>query len=243
MRTLRYDHVPHFVIFEGVDGVGKTSLSRLLAKYYRRFVLDVPSALYFDSFPGAHPGTLGEWVYRYHHGRSIEAPPPESIAAPALQLLHVAAHVDTILNRITPTLAQGGCVILDRYWWSTYAYARMSLSAAQVAHMVGAERVFWEALERPIAVYLTRAVSLKEDELDQTTHITLDAHYAEVIAREEREGMRVLHVQNDGPIEETWKQLLKGLRLPYHDRMEAVQLPLEWHEVYGSYQERLGENE
>ncbi|HUY77069.1 MAG TPA: hypothetical protein VMV29_09885 [Ktedonobacterales bacterium] len=241
MQTPHYDHVPHFVIFEGVDGVGKTTLSRLLASYYRRFVLDVPSTLYFDSFPGAHPGTLGEWVYRYHHGRSLEAPPPESVAAPALQLLHVAAHVDTILNRITPTLAQGGCVILDRYWWSTYAYSRLSLPIAQVQHLVGAERIFWEALERPVAVYLTRAVSLKADELDQSTHAALDTYYDEVVTQERQAGRRVLHLRNDGPIEATWKTLLSELSLPYRSRMDAVQLPLGWQGATLPYAEEAGE--
>lgn len=122
--------LPQFVVFEGVDGSGKTTLFRRLVKYYQMFSKQIP--LYADSFPGSLPGTLGEWVYRLHHNNATDAPAPVDIAPPALQMLHVAAHVDTILTRITPILSKDGFVILDRYWWSTYAYSRNHLSVDQV---------------------------------------------------------------------------------------------------------------
>ena len=56
--------LPRFVVFEGVDGSGKTSLFRRLVKYYKLFMNE--ASLYADSFPGSFPGTLGEWVYRFH---------------------------------------------------------------------------------------------------------------------------------------------------------------------------------
>lgn len=64
MDLLQKITLPRFVAFEGVDGSGKTSLFRRLVKYYKLFINEVP--LYADSFPGSFPGTLGEWVYRFH---------------------------------------------------------------------------------------------------------------------------------------------------------------------------------
>ena len=106
--------LPQFVVFEGVDGSGKTSLFKSLVKYFQMISNKLP--LYAASFPGSSPGTLGEWVYRLHHNEATDGPAPEDIAPPALQMLHVAAHIDTILTRITPILTSKGFVILDRYW-------------------------------------------------------------------------------------------------------------------------------
>ncbi len=105
--------LPRMIVLEGVDGSGKSTLATKLAALYRHIIPDLP--LFADSFPGSVPGSLGEWVYRFHHGRAADAPTPISVAPPALQLLHVAAHVDAVLRHIAPTLAAGGNVILDRY--------------------------------------------------------------------------------------------------------------------------------
>jgi dTMP kinase len=203
---------PRFVIFEGVDGSGKTTLARALADYYRELTPKMP--LYADNFPGSRPGTLGEWVYRLHHGRAAGAPSPRDIAPPALQLLHVAAHVDLILTHIGPTLRAGGCVILDRYWWSTYAYSRMALPPEKVWPMVGAERVFWAELPAPVAIYLTREATLKADELAPTAHRALDTHYREVIEAERQAGMLVHVLSNDATLVDAWRVLLEVLGLP-----------------------------
>jgi dTMP kinase len=204
--------VPPFVIFEGVDGAGKSALSRRLAQYYQTAAPGME--LYYDNFPGSLPGTLGEWVYRVHHGRATDAPSPDMIAPPALQLLHVAAHVDTILSRITPTLARGGRVILDRYWWSTYAYSRRSLPPEKVWNMVAAERTFWADLPAPAAIYLSRANSLKSAEIDEKTHREIDSYYREVIAHEAQSGVEVHHISNEGALEQAFLSVLDALRLP-----------------------------
>ena len=207
--------LPRFVVFEGVDGSGKTTLVKALAKYYRSFAPHI--SLYVDSFPGSIPGTLGEWVYRLHHKKAVDAPAPDKIAPPALQLLHVAAHVDAILTRIIPTLERNGNVILDRYWWSTYAYSRNYLTAGQAWSLVYAERNFLSQLPQPIFIYLMRRTSLKADEIDPTMHAALDNYYYEVIEAEQKTGMHVYKLNNDGTIISVWTELLKVLELPYRE--------------------------
>lgn len=206
--------LPRFVAFEGVDGTGKTSLFNSLVNYYKIFAADLP--LYADSFPGSLNGTLGEWVYRVHHNTMIDGPTPDNIAPPALQLLHVAAHVDAILNRITPILAVNGSVILDRYWWSTYAYSRRYVTKEQAWSLVNVERVFLDKLPLPTIIYLTRQTSLKADEIDQITHHKIDTYYREVIELERASGVRVLELNNDSSLLDVWKQLLRVLELPFH---------------------------
>lgn len=203
--------LPKLVTFEGVDGVGKSTLADKLTRYCRR--LFPQSSISMGSFPGATPGTLGEWVYRLHHSK-IEELTPKSIAPPALQLLHVAAHIDAILSWITPAL-ESGHVILDRYWWSTYAYSRGNLDQGEAWALVAAEHPFWQKLPRPTIIYLTRAVGLKPDELDSQSHYRLDRHYRELIERERASDVIVHELANDGDLDNCWRRLLAILDLPY----------------------------
>ena len=216
MDTSQNPSLLQFVILEGVDGSGKTTLAKALANYYRSLLPDNTS-LYADSFPGSLPDTLGQWVYRFHHRQTSDTPPLDKIAPPALQLLHIAAHVDTILTHIAPTLNSGGHVILDRYWWSTYAYTRIHLPPQQVWPMLEAERIFWQDLPRPVAIYLTRQTSLKSGEIDPDTHARIDAYYQEVIAAQQQAGIIVHQLNNDGPLDDTWQTLLNALNLPPGD--------------------------
>lgn len=205
--------LPRFVVFEGVDGSGKSTLARALARYYRSNAPDIE--LYEGAFPGSEPGTLGELVYRLHHGQFHDLS-RDAVAPPALQLLHVAAHVDAIVTRIAPTFV-AGCVILDRYWWSTYAYARRHLSTVQAWALVAAEHPFWQGLPDPEVIYLTRRTSLKEHEIDPVGHQELANHYQEVMERERAAGIRVHELANDGNLEEVWQTLLGVLRLRHQE--------------------------
>ena len=210
MRAL--PSMPRFIIFEGVDGVGKTTVARALVAYYQQHFPEMP--IFRASFPGDQPHSLGEWVYQLHHGQPMGMLQLSAIDPIALQLLHVAAHVDVIRSHIAPILAdpQGGVVILDRYWWSTYAYSRPHLSPTQTLGMVEPERTFWRTLPSPTAIYLTRQETLKPEELAHTRHQALHAYYQEVIALERQEGTTVHEIANDGTLAELWETLLPLLQ-------------------------------
>ncbi len=199
---------PRFIIFEGVDGVGKTTITRALTAYFAEHAPATP--VFRASFPGNRPHSLGEWVYQLHHGQTQGTLTVDEIDPIALQLLHVAAHVDVIRSRIAPILADpvGGVVLLDRYWWSTYAYSRPHLSPQQALGMVEPERTFWRTLPSPIAIYLTRRTTLKPDELPSPRHQQLAAYYREIIAVEREAGTTVHEIANDGTFEELWQTLL-----------------------------------
>ena len=108
-----------------------------------------------------------------------------------------------------------GIVILDRYWWSTYSYSRMHLSADLVWPLVDAERAFLKQVPQPTVLYITRTKSLKEDEISPDRHRALDRYYREV-AEEEREArVPVYEVSNDDLLEHIWAKVLAILELPY----------------------------
>lgn len=201
---------PMFVVFEGVDGVGKSTLSLALFRYYMKHLPNIPTV--HGSFPGSVAGSLGEWVYRLHHGQVTEID-PKSVAPGALQLLHIAAHVDGIRQWVRPAL-QTGNLILDRYWWSTYAYSRSFLSAEDAWTLVSAEFPFWQGLVSPTIVYIHRSASLKQHEIEQATFDGLHGYYQEIISRQVQAGVTVLVLPNDDSLEHCWMNLLRALELP-----------------------------
>lgn len=103
-------------VFEGIDNVGKTSIINEICK-----TLENKSISYSKySFPGKDSYTLGGLIYDFHHNK--EKYIDYDINNVSVQLLHVAAHIDLLIRCIIPDLKQGKIVLLDRFWWSTYAY-------------------------------------------------------------------------------------------------------------------------
>lgn len=203
----------NFIVFEGVDGTGKTTLANLLTQYYQ--ILN--EYIYSGSFPGLEDQTLGKLVYKIHHSELPHLLRPEDVAPPALQFMHVAAHIHTITTKIVPALQSGGCVILDRYWWSTYAYSRLHLPAKKVWPLINAERAFLSDVSPPIIIYLSREQTLKPDEISPSHHKSLNEYYGEAIEEQRKRGVNVHIIDNNKSLDSTWEKLLAVLKLPYID--------------------------
>lgn len=126
------------MVFEGSDGVGKSTISGKVAEHLRKKGFDV-SLL---SFPGKEPNSLGDLIYKIHHDRQKYG--IEKISDASLQALHIAAHIDCIENRIRPAIMDRKTIILDRYWWSTVAYGQ-SLGIPQniLDALVNLEKTVW----------------------------------------------------------------------------------------------------
>lgn len=98
-----------FIAFEGGEGAGKTTQSRLLAE--RLTDLELPCILLRE--PG---GTeLGEYLRAYLKSERPLAPEAEL-------LLFEAARVELVTSRLLPALESGSAVIADRFYGSTVAY-------------------------------------------------------------------------------------------------------------------------
>jgi dTMP kinase len=99
-----------FVTLEGGEGAGKTTQSALLADALTKRGLTVLST----REPGGSPGA--ELL------RDILLRGGVDWAAPAEALLHFAARAEHLDKTILPALADGSCVISDRFSDSTMAY-------------------------------------------------------------------------------------------------------------------------
>jgi thymidylate kinase len=129
------------IVFEGPDDVGKTTLAKLVVNLMN----ERGEKTTYDSFPGHQPGTLGRLVYDVHHGTVplIFRPAPA-----ALQMMHVAAHIDAIEERIVPLINAGTSVVLDRFWWSTPIYGWASnVSTHFLEELIKLEKMYWGDLQ------------------------------------------------------------------------------------------------
>lgn len=98
------------IVFEGAEGVGKTTQLRLLAEWLESRGQDVIAV----REPG---GTiLGDEI------RRILLDPTSDIAPRAEALLFMASRAQLVEREIRPALAQNVAVLIDRFFLSTYAY-------------------------------------------------------------------------------------------------------------------------
>lgn len=128
----------NLIIFEGPDGTGKSSLAKLLVAKLK--LIHGENAAVYWAFPGRKPGTLGEYVYQFHHNEALaKVTCPESV-----QLMHVAAHIDNMRNHIIPMLEDGKIVVLDRCYWSTWVYGLYDgVNPAFLSRAINLELPYW----------------------------------------------------------------------------------------------------
>lgn len=151
MKSRAIDRVGQFIVFEGVDGVGKTTLAESLLRTLRRDGIPCLGA----SFPGREPGTLAAHIYRLYHNPHRFA--VRSINHEAIQLLLTAAHIEVIQSKVLPALRRGRTVVLDRFWWSTWVYGQASgVSGPVLKSLLAVEDLAWAGVVPTMVFLVTR---------------------------------------------------------------------------------------
>ncbi len=196
-----------FLVFEGADGSGKSSLISQLEKYLQ--VQFPETNIMRAAFPGHDIGTLGQLIYAIHHGELTYLRKPNETA---MQVLHMAAHIDQIETSFRDHFERGGSILLDRSWWSTYAYSRLHLSKDRALSLVKLEWPFWDTLPPPVYFFLSRKTSLKPYESDKERHTKLELFYREIIDLEQVKGIEIHILDNNGSEDKTFKQAVKILQ-------------------------------
>ena len=189
------------IVFEGPDGVGKSTLSQALADRLKAMGLTCDHL----SFPGMEQGTIGHLVYGVHHEPASFG--LNAIADISLQALHIAAHLDEIERRILPALHKGRWVILDRFWWSTWVYGRAgSAQSSTLDALIQAERLHWRDI-KPDALFL---IDRSNDGVDRDARAPLREGY-QVLSDRETDQHPIYRIQNDGMVKDSLGEMLAFL--------------------------------
>jgi thymidylate kinase len=189
------------IVLEGPDDVGKTTLATELVTRLRENGVQACSL----AFPGREPRSLGALVYELHHEpMNVGVHRLDSIS---LQLLHIAAHVDAIEQRIRPALASGEWVVLDRFWWSTWVYGSLAGIAPEILTAVlQPELLVWRQLE-PALVFLIERDEMRVQPDDEWAFRRLVESYRSV-ARKQKGIHPVQIVTNDDCVSIVTQRLL-----------------------------------
>ncbi len=146
-----------FIVFEGIDGVGKTTQVKLLARKLADMGREVVETR--EPTDGVHGRRLRE-LFTQRHKLSLEQ---------ELELF-IADRREHVARLITPELAAGRDVLCDRYYLSTAAY--QGAAGADVDEIIRMNESFAPApdlfiiLEAPAAVGCGRISSLRGEELN-----------------------------------------------------------------------------
>lgn len=205
-ETIASEDTPgNLFVFEGPDGVGKSTLAEAVVNALSKKGVDV----LLLSFPGREPKTLGNLVYAVHHNASSFG--IGSISPASLQALHIAAHVDCIENRILPALAEGKTVVLDRYWWSTAVYGALSrIEMPVLSAMIELEKIVWGDV-RPNKLFLIRRDEPYRIELlKHQWSWVCDAYHK--LALEEKDACPVEIIENSAALEKVTDGIMTHIR-------------------------------
>ncbi|NLE06274.1 MAG: dTMP kinase [Crenarchaeota archaeon] len=136
-----------FIVIEGLDGSGKTTQAKILARKLRKN---------YDTFFTVEPsdGRIGSFIRKqilYDKTR-----PPVSIEA----LLFAADRIDHIINQVQPALNDGKIVISDRYIYSSLAY-----QGSAGLHLDWIETINQFALKPDLALFIDVSPEIVLDRL------------------------------------------------------------------------------
>lgn len=183
------------IVIEGPDGVGKSTLARLVSATLGSRGEKVIST----SFPGNDAGTLGKTIYEIHHRPGTFG--VKSVSPLAGQALHIAAHLDALDFHIRGELAAGTTIVLDRFWWSTWVYGRATgCDEKTLDALIHAERVAWGRLLPNPLVLVSRETPLPVANSAPTEKRLIQLY--QQLSDQEKAKHPILRISNDGTPEE-----------------------------------------
>jgi thymidylate kinase len=189
-------------IFEGPDGVGKTTLSKWFAEVLQE---NLKQSVAWSSFPGKEDGSVGNLVYQLHHDSKKLG--VETIHPRSLQLFHIAAHIDAIESRFKKSLQCGTHLVLDRFWWSTWVYGRFAGEPAAILdEMIALEKKAWGKIN-PKKIFL---ISRSGAETKTEAHDKLSMLYRQ-LAKKQSELTPVEYIINSGGLDKAKRQILSSI--------------------------------
>jgi thymidylate kinase len=197
----------YLFVFEGADGVGKTSIIEKLCNELKNSGFNSSKF----GFPGYHEGTLGQLISKIHHNANHYV--SNKIDPTSLQLLHIAAHIDTIKKLIIPALEENEIVLLDRFWWSTFIYGKISeINEDILIRMIEIEKYYWDSIVPNKLFLINRLKHPLKNEISVLLWNKLKLEYSD-LAYKENGKYPIIEVINENKLEDIIEVIIKEILL------------------------------
>lgn len=188
-------------VFEGIDNVGKTSIVQMVKTR-------ISETTEYDciniAFPGNEPRTLGSLVYDIHHHNNKYF--DMTINDASLQLMHIAAHIDLIQRKLMEECNLSKIILMDRFWWSTYAYGLAGkLEKNVVSSIIAPELIYWEKINIKRIFLLER--ENRERDFNEVKDAEIIRNYRELAEREKK----CTIVRNNDGLEEVVNKIFDNI--------------------------------
>ena len=211
-------------IFEGPDSTSRSELARFFVEYLTQEGADCELL----AFPVRDPGTLGKHVYQLQQNSARYGLRPLNPAS--LQLLHVAAHIDTFERRILPLLKKERTLVVDCFWWSTKVHGAIrGIKSKLLNSIIVPELIVWGKVQ-PDALFL-----IQRNTPSRTESLSKWRQRHKIYARlvEEQAEKYPIYSINDESFDDAKTQVLSAYTGEMsRERRSSRQLPL----VFGSSQ-------
>lgn len=199
-----------FIVFEGLDGTGKSTQIKLLAEYLR----SRGESVFVDTEPSALES--GKLIRRVLSGEIPSSP----WGTAALFLADRINQNTDEENGIVKHLNDGDTVILDRYYFSTFAYQGYETDLRWTMDI----HYGCPALKRPdIVLFLTMSpekciarirANRKEEELEiyeTTERLTAVSRQFDTVFDTVREKENIVYINADGTVEKVHKRIITAV--------------------------------
>ena len=129
-------------IFEKIDNFGKTTIVNELKEKLNK---EMDCKCEIVTFTGNEERTLGELVYDIHHNNKKYF--EYDINDASLQLFRVVSHIDLIQRKLLNEYSSKKIILMDRFWWSTYAYGLSGFFESDIINTIlASELKYWEKI-------------------------------------------------------------------------------------------------
>ncbi len=178
------------VAIEGPDNVGKSTIISSLKNNFIKRKINCKIL----SFPGKEEGTIGNLVYNLHHNPNKYD--IKKISPYSLQTLHVASHIDIIEQQIKPFKEEDILFLLDRYWWSTIAYGKLSgISEKYLSKLIELEKLVWGNITPAIIFLIERKFIFTDANEKLSYHNLLDNYLS--LSKQNNYKSNIIRIKND----------------------------------------------